>query len=163
MTAAWIQAISGVLTLFAAITAAWIASQVPKWSETLRKSGRLSEQSDDLKRLVLISLMKGRNAMVHADTLAAINLLDVAFIDSQDVKEARRNFMQAACAEPFSGERLVERFHAIIVCVVREMGLNKDITPADIQQGYYPRVLGQLDEAAIAEAEEKLARRKPIK
>jgi hypothetical protein len=143
----------------AAIVAAWIASRVPKWAEELRLASRRAEQQTDLQRIVLISLMKGRSAMLHQDTLAAINLLDVAFIDSPDVRAARLNFMQAAGSEPFSSERLVERFHALIIAVVRDMGLSAKITPADIQMGYYPRAMGRLDEAALAEAEEKIARR----
>jgi hypothetical protein len=107
--------------------------------------------------------MKGRSAIAHQDTLAAINLLDVAFIDAKDVRDARSSFMAAATAQPFSADRLVERFHSLIIAVVREMGLNQSITPADIQQGYYPTVLSKLDEGALAEAEEKIARKGPNK
>ena len=157
--AAWVQAIAGIATFAAAATAAWIASKVPAWSERERAASRKAEQEADLQRYVLVNLLKGRTALVHQDTLAAINLMDVAFLRSPDVRAARNNFMQAAAAEPFSSERLLERFHAMIIAVVREMGLSSDITPADVQLGYYPRLLGQMDEAAIAEAEEKIARR----
>lgn len=159
-TAAWVQAIAGALTFLTALVAAWIASQVPKWSEAHRARARPAEQLLDFQRGVLIALMKGRSAIAHPDTLTAINLLDVAFVASPDVRAARRNFMEAANADPFSAERLVERFHAIIVAVVREMGLSAAITPADIQQGYYPIALGKIDEAALVDAEIKLAKRK---
>lgn len=158
--AAWVQAIAGVLTFLSALVAAWIAAQVPRWSEEHRAQARSAEQIADLQRNVLIALMKGRSAIVHQDTLAAINLIDVAFLSSLDVRAARRNFMEAANLQPFSPERLVERFYALIVAVVREMGLSAEITPSDIQQGYYPVGLGRLDEAAFADAEAKLARRK---
>ena len=157
--AAWVQASSGVLTLLAAVVAAWIASQVPKWTEEHRARARTAEQVADLQRGVLLALLKGRSALMHQDTLAAINLIDFAFIDSPVVRDARRNFMVAASAEPFSAELLLERFHSLIVATVREVGLSSTITTADIQQGYYPQALTKIDEAALADAEEKIARK----
>ena len=160
--AAWVQAVAGVFTFGAACVAAWIAGRVPGWSEQIRTTNRISEQAADLKRVVLISLLKGRSALLHQDTLAAINLIDVAFIDAHAVRDARRNFIAAAGAEPFSADRLLERFHGIIIAVVREMGLSESITAADIQGGYYPRALGKMDEAALIDAEDKLAKRAAI-
>lgn len=104
--------------------------------------------------------MKGRGAIVHQDTLDAINLIDVAFHQSEAVRAARRAFMECAGAEPFSPVPLVDCFYEILVAVVREMDLSGQITVEDIQQGYYPVGLGKLDGAAFADGEAKLRRRR---
>jgi hypothetical protein len=59
---------------------------------------------------------------------------------------------------------VVERYHALIEAVSRSMGFTDQIGTFDIRNGYYPDALTKMDQAAIIDAEEKIARRsgKPI-
>jgi soluble lytic murein transglycosylase-like protein len=164
MTPEWIQAIAAVLTLGAALAALRVAITSPersaRFAETYRSESKLADEQAALQRIVLASLMKCRAMILHQDALAAINLADVAFVNSKAVRDARNNFMSAAGEDPSQPVKIIERYHALIAAVVREMGLSDSITSTDIQGGYYPRMLGTLDDAAIADAEAKIAKRR---
>jgi hypothetical protein len=101
--------------------------------------------------------MRHRAELMAPDARAAINLVDVAFDDVLEVKEARQLFMEAANADPFHATTIVERYHHLIEAVARALSLQ--VSGKDVRLGYYPVAVSKLDEAAIADAEEKIARR----
>jgi hypothetical protein len=68
-------------------------------------------------------------------------------------------FTKAATAEPFDAEQLIARYLDLIASVAGALGLGDSIDRFDIESGYYPTALGKIDEAAIADAEKKLAER----
>lgn len=129
------------------------------FAEQLRRDSEAENERSRLRMAVFISLMKCRNQIMHRDAIDALNVVDVVFSDSFAIREARRSFAAATLEEPSQPVKIVERYHALIEKVANEVGFSSVVSPADIQSGYYPRGLGQLDEAAFADAEEKIARR----
>lgn len=93
----------------------------------------------------------------------SINLVDVAFADVPAVRDARRLFIEATSQESENPVVIVERYHSLIGAVATTLDMGHQITGSDIRMGYYPVGAGKLDEAAIAEAEEKIARRETAK
>jgi hypothetical protein len=162
-TTDWIQAGASVLTMMAAIVAALIAAKAPrlaaKYAEDYRRENAKADEAARLKSLVFQALMKGRQEIMNADSRAAINLVEVAFHDDPKVRNARRMFTKAATAEPFDAEQLIARYLDLIASVAGALGLGDSIDRFDIESGYYPTALGKIDEAAIADAEKKLAER----
>lgn len=159
----WIQAGAAIVTAIAALTALAIAYKAPKlaaeWAERYRSQSEVEAEKQRLRNLVFISLMKCRRTILHADAIAALNLIDIAFKDCEAVRTAYRSFTEATLAVPYYGEVIVERYYALIEKLAIEMGYGDEITIFDVRNGYYPSGLGKLDEAAFAEAEAKIARR----
>jgi hypothetical protein len=157
----WVQAIAAIATLIAALAALNIAADAPEraatFAELRRSESRIEEVRQALQRHVLVALMKCRASIIHQDALSAINLVDLAFMRSHGVRDARASFMEAAAEG--TPERIIERYHALIAAVVREMGLSDHFSGADLRGGYYPQLLGRIDQATLAEAEAKIAAR----
>ena len=66
--------------------------------------------------------------------------------------------MAAAHENPHSPEKVTERYLAIIEHIARDLGLSGKISINDIQSAYYSQLMGQMDEAAYWEAQDKLQR-----
>lgn len=159
----WLQLGAASLTMLAAFAAVVIAKRAPKlaaeWAEKYR---RQSEQASDKERLqmhVFVSLMKCRAQILHSEAISALNLIDAAFVDNVQVRAAYRSFIEATEEVPSNAVRIVERYHAVIEKVAGAVGFAELIGPHDVRLGYYPLVLGRLDEATLAQAEETIARR----
>ncbi len=163
ITPEWVQAIASIATLGTAGAALKIALDGPRRSARFAEEYRaLSKEADDRRAMrvgVFATLMRCRSQMLHVDAVTALNLVDVAFIDAPNVRESWRHFLVAAGAKPFNATALIERYHGIIHAIAREMKLSDSISLTDVQAAYYPEAFGTMDEAALADAEEKLARR----
>lgn len=157
----WIQAIASLLTMGAAFLALRIASKAPKlaasYAEEFRRESARIDEERALQIYVFRCLMKGRSEIVHPDTRAAINLCEAAFPDDPRVRAARRMFTKASLADPFDHDGFVKAYLSLLESVTVAVGLGDKIDRFDIESGYYPKALGILDEAAIADASAKLA------
>lgn len=163
MTPDWVQAIAAILTLLAALAALVIAAKAPrlaaKYAEDYRRQTAASDELKALQTYVFRALMKGRQEILAQETRGAINLVEAAFPDHPKVRNARRMFTKAANAQPFDATSFVLAFSDMVQEVANAVGLGDKIDRFDIESGYYPAVLGKIDEAAIADAELKIAER----
>jgi hypothetical protein len=163
MTPEWVSAVAALLTMGAAFAALWVAWRAPKiaaeFAEALRRQNQAADELQRFQMHVFTTLMRCRAEIVNVEARAAINLVDVAFPDNQEVRSARRLFFEAANSEPYNPERIIERYHALIEAVARATQLSPHITGFDVRAGYYPVAVSRMDEAALAEAEEKIARK----
>lgn len=159
----WIQAAAALLTMAAAFAALMIAAKAPrlaaKFAEQYRSENAAREDLQRYRMSVFSTLMAHRSEMLARDARLAINSVDVAFADDLQVRNARRLFMEAAQANPTNAVQIVERYHAMIEAVARAMNAGNELTGFDVRTGYYPMAMARLDEAALAEAEEKIALR----
>lgn len=159
----WIQAGASVLTMLAAVAALVIASKAPKlaaqFAEQFRSRSATSEVVWRFQLQVFTALMAHRSEIMHPEARSAINTVDVAFAGFSEVRNARRLFIEATVAQPFDSTAIVERYHGLIEAVARALNLTDAISGFDVRAGYYPEAVAKLDAAAIADAEEKLARR----
>jgi hypothetical protein len=164
MTAEQIQAVAAMLTFLAAALAVWATFRAPKvaaeFAERLRSDAQREVELRNQKLLIFANLMQFRAQMLHPNAVGALNLIDVVFADSPEVRIALRHFHEEAkkSDEAFSGDRLRERYLSIIEKIARDMGLSEKITISDIQNSYYPRGMGEADELAYREAQDKLSR-----
>jgi hypothetical protein len=152
--------------MFAAFIAVWIATKAPrlaaKYAEEYRRETAAADEQRALQVHVARLLMKGRSEILSLDSRTALNLVEVAFPTDKAVRNARRLFTKAAQANPFSADNLVASYLSLIEVVAHAVGM-EDIDRFDIESGYYPEALSRLDEAAIIEAERKIAEAKSAK
>ncbi len=158
----WLAVLAATLTMVAAFTAVYFASRAPKaaakWAEAYRIQSEKAVEREKLRMNVFVSLMKCRSQLLHQDALAALNLLDVAFVEDKPVRDAYKSFIEATGEDPSSYTKILERYYVVIEKVAHAVGMSNHINAFDVRAGYYPNVLGKFDEAAIIEAEEKIAR-----
>lgn len=155
----YVQAGAAVLTMGAAIIALVIASKAPrlaaKYAEQYRRDNAKADERDRLRMSVLLMLLRGRKQLLHQDSVAALNIVDLAFADVPAVRNAHRVFVRTT----FGGkpEEIVSAYHVLILAAADAVGLGDTIGSDDLHNGYYPESFGMLDAAAMAEAEQKLA------
>lgn len=157
----WIQAGAAIAMMVAAIAAAVIAWKVPRlaaqYAEEYRRETASADELRQFQTWVFRALMKGRAEMLSSDTRAAINLVEAAFTKDPKVRGARRSFTKAANTLPYDEKLIVEAYLALVEAVSCAAGYGDHIDRFDIESGYYPRAMGLLDEAALAEAAAKIA------
>lgn len=157
----WIQAAASLLTMMAAFAALIIAAKAPKWAakfaEDYRQQNASAEEIQRFRMQVFSTLMAHRSEILAREARAAINLVDVAFAGIPRVRNARRLFIEATSGE--SPTNIIERYHALIEAVAHEMDSSAELDGFDVRRGYYPVAAGKIDEAALMEAEEKIAKR----
>lgn len=164
----WLTATAAVFTFFTASAALFVAAKAPKkaaeWADTYRRQSEQAAEREKLRTQVFVYLMKCRSQLLHADAIAALNLVDVAFSDVPAVREAYKSFIEATLEDPSNPAKIIERYHVLIDKVSQAVGMSDQISVSDIRSGYYPLALGKLDEAAIADAETKIAnaKKKPV-
>lgn len=159
MTPDWVQAISSILTLLAAVVAVVIAAKAPKlaarFAEDYRKDGAREDERARLRTTVLLMLLRGRRQLTAKETVEALNIVDFAFHDDVNVRSSYRVFIEATMRG--GPELIVQKYQALTLSVAKALGYSDSITEADMALGYYPEVLGRLDAAALIDADRKLA------
>lgn len=157
----WIIAGASIVTACAAVAAYFVARGAPKaaarFADEFRADSVVREERQRLRTNVLISLLRGRRQWFHSDTIAALNLVDFAFDDVPEVRSKYRLFIEKS--QEGDAEKLLQAYQDLTVEVARALGFGETMTEADMRLGYYPEALTKLDQGAIADAEEKLARR----
>lgn len=162
MTAEQVQAAAAIATFLAACVAVWATFRAPRlaaeFAESLRAMSQKREEERRLKLWIFSMLMQHRRSIAHNDAVSALNLIDVVYRDSKDVRDAWRSFLKATDERPSSAEKIVERYHAILGKMAGSLGLGDTIAIDDIHASYYPDALGQQSEAQYLELQEKLKR-----
>lgn len=157
----YVQAGAAVLTMLAALAAIFVAYRAPEWAakyaESYRRANAKADERDRLRMHTLFLLVRGRKQILHPDVVTAINIVDIAFSDDPDVRDAHRRFIRATDAG--SSENIITAYHSLVLAAARSVGLGEHFRSDDLHNGYYPEGFGKLDEAALAEAEQKLAAR----
>jgi len=163
----WILAGSAILIFGSAVLAAIIASKAPKmaarFAEGYRAQNAAREEMQKLKFHTFLQLMAHRADLASPLAQQAVNAVDVLFANYPEVRKARQMFVFAVNERTTDATVIVERYHSLIETVASAMGVASWISPSDIHLGYYPEAAANLDQAALAEAEERIALREAAK
>lgn len=160
--AAWAQALFGFFTFLAAGLAVKAAYDAPKraaeFAEALRQESQIADERRRVKLNVLTTLLQHRATFEYAESVNALNLITIAFVDDQEVRDAYTHFLGEADKddEAFNLGALRERYLSLIEKIVRNVGLSERITVADVHQGYYPKFLEKHRILANWELEQRL-------
>ncbi|MBI1686850.1 DUF6680 family protein [Caulobacter hibisci] len=156
-----VQAIASALTFLAACVAVWASFRAPRlaaqFAEQLRRDSAQSDEQRRLKMMIFTTLLQNRAHISHPDCVTALNLIDLAFIDDREVRDALAHF-RAATDDTIrrEGDRAAERFLVIIEKISRSLGMSDRITISDIRTPYYPTGLAELHEMQRLEMQDKL-------
>jgi uncharacterized protein DUF6680 len=141
--AAQIQAVAAVGTLAAACIAAYVTWKGPeraaRLAEHLRRSGEQSRiRREEQSRLLHILMNhRGRN-ISDTEPVNALNMINVVFHDSRNVREAYERFLGYANGAQFAQQR-TEAYLDILAAMAAGLGLSDSVSRSDINRGYYPR------------------------
>jgi len=162
MTPEEVQALAAVATFFAAALAVWATFKAPKraaeFAEGLRLANMEADERRRMKLTIFSNLMQYRAQILNPNAIGSLNLIDLIFRDVPEVRLAWAHFLAAANEKPFSSAKLMERYYGIIEKMARHLNLADEITISDIENTYYPQILGDIDEASLLENQEKLSR-----
>ncbi|WP_374452952.1 DUF6680 family protein [Phenylobacterium sp.] len=157
--AAWVQAVAGIFTFGAAAWAVIAAYRAPKlaaaFADELRRSSTADDAIRNEKQWILSTLMRYRGQMLHHDVVSALNMVEITFVDSMDVRDAYRQWWNTIEGGDHPPALRRERFYGIITAIVADMGLGRKLRASDIERAYYPNFVGRRIEVELAETERR--------
>lgn len=134
---------SAIATGLAAI-ATWRApTAAAKLAESLRRDAERHDERQRQKISVFASLMQER-AQIHSDNgVRALNLIDVVFNESRDVREAWSELFLAFHMNPLVQHVIDERLRKLLGSIAKDIGLSDELRNDDLGRVYYPNVMAQ--------------------
>lgn len=92
-------------------------------------------QKEQRKLHVFAVLMGGRGRIATQEVADAMNLIPVVFYEDQEVRRAYQHF----CAlVPGSGDVFFTRYVDMVLAIAKNLGYDRNLTPADVNLGFYP-------------------------
>jgi hypothetical protein len=83
-------------------------------------------------------------AQIHSEnSVRALNLIDVVFNESREVREAWSELFLAFYMEPIPQHVLDERLRKLLGAIAKEVGLADELRTDDLGRVYFPRVQQQ--------------------
>jgi uncharacterized protein DUF6680 len=145
MTPEWLAAIaavfSAIATLFAVI-ATWKAPlTAAKLAEQLRQSSERDSERRRQKLEILTKLMQERNQLQNA--AGALNLIDIVFNESLEVRNAWSELLQALQIKPYNQTPVEERLRRLLIAITKDVGLADQLRPDDLARIHYPEIHAQ--------------------
>lgn len=142
--------------------AAWAAWKSPlraaDFAEQLRRDGE--RQSHKLQ--VFSTLMQERASIYSENGVRALNLIDVVFCDSREVREAWAELFlsyQAKNNIPPHGQQ--ERLRKLLAAMAKNIGLSEQLRIDDFDRVYFPAAVEQTRLIENMERQEKMKKLNP--
>ena len=134
---------SAIATALAAI-ATWRAPiTAAKLAETMRRE---AERADERRRqkLYVFSLLMQERAQIHSENgVRALNLVDVAFSESREVRDAWAELFSAFSLKPLPPHVVSERLLKLLGAIAKDIGLANDLRSDDLNRVSFPVVQEQ--------------------
>jgi hypothetical protein len=134
---------SAIATALAAL-ATWRAPMsAAKLAERLRRDGEQGAERQKQKMWVFSMLMQER-AQIHSDNgVRALNLIDVVFNDSREVRDAWSDLYGAFEMRPLVQHLIDERLRKLLSAIAKDIGLSDELRNDDLGRVYFPVVQQQ--------------------
>jgi hypothetical protein len=134
---------SAIATALAAI-ATWRApAAAARLAETLRRDAERQDERQRQKLSVFATLMQER-AQIYSDSgVRALNLIDVVFNESRDVREAWSELFLAFQMKPLVKHVMDERLRKLLGAIAKDIGLADELRNDDLGRVYFPDVKAQ--------------------
>jgi hypothetical protein len=135
--------LAAIATCLAAI-ATWRApTAAAKLAESLRRDAEMQDERQRQKLSVFTSLMQERAQISSENSVRALNLIDVVFNESRDVREAWSELLLAFHMNPLVPHVIDERLRKLLGTIAKDVGLSDDLRNDDLGRVYYPNVMAQ--------------------
>jgi len=140
LLAAVFSAIATALAAFATWRAPTTAA---KLAESLRRDAERQDERQRRKLSVFATLMQER-AQIHSENdVRALNLIDVVFNESREVREAWSELFLAFQMKPLLQHVVDERLRKLLSVIAKDIGLADQLRNDDLGRVYFPIVLAQ--------------------
>lgn len=154
--AAFLSAVATALAAFAT----WRGPRsAAKLAEELRRESDKQNEAKRLKLFVFTSLMQERAYLASSEAVRALNLIDVVFHESREVRESWADLFLA-----FNPERQVpthateERVRRLLRAMATDIGIADSLRVDDFGRVYYPTALAEEEELRRRERQNALRR-----
>lgn len=114
-----------------------------KLAENLRREAEIQGERQKSKMLLFTTLMQERAQIYSDNGVRALNLIDVVFNHSRDVREAWSELFLALQMNPFQQHVMEERLRRLLAAIARDIGLADALRTDDLGRIYYPRVMAE--------------------
>jgi hypothetical protein len=136
-------AFSAIATAFAAF-ATWHAPRAAaRLAEALRRDSEQAHQRQQHKLHVFGRLMQERAAIYSENGVGALNLIDVVFYDSREVREAWSELFLTFYLDPLPPHVLDERLRKLLAAMAKDIGLGDGLRTDDLGRVYSPKAVTQ--------------------
>jgi hypothetical protein len=134
---------SAIATALAAV-ATWRAPMTAaKLAETLRRDAERDAERRKQKMYVFSLLMQER-AQIHSENgVRALNLIDIVFNESREVREAWSELYLAFYMKPLVQHVVDERIRKLLGAIAKDIGLADELRNDDLGRVYFPVVQQQ--------------------
>jgi hypothetical protein len=134
---------SAIATALAAF-ATWRApTMAARFAESLRRDAERHNERQRQKLSVFTTLMQER-ALIHSENgVKALNLIDVVFNESRDVREAWSELYLAFEMKPLLQHVVDERLRKLLGAIAKDIGLADELRTDDLGRVYFPIVQAQ--------------------
>lgn len=134
---------SAIATALAAY-ATWRApAAAAKLAEALRRDAERNNERQRQKLKVFATLMQER-AQIHSENgVRALNLIDVTFNESRQVREAWSELFLAFQMKPLLQHVVDERMRKLLGTIAKDIGLADELRNDDLGRVYFPVVQAQ--------------------
>lgn len=155
------EAITAFLSFLAAAFAAYATWRAPisaaEHGENLRQRGTKEAHSQQLKFYVFSTLMQERAFLATSDAVKALNLIDVVFHDSREVREAWAElFIAFDRSKSIPNHVTEERQRKLLRAMAHDIGMSDNLRLDDFGRVYYPDAIAQEDHVRRLEREIRL-------
>ncbi len=140
--------ITSVCIMFATGFAAYAAWKIPTsaamLAEQLRRESEKSGEVRKNKLSLFTTLMQERAEIYSVDGVRALNLIDVVFNDSHEVRDAWADLLagfDTANNVPQYAQQ--ERLRKLLAVMAKDIGLSDNLRIDDLGRVYYPTALAQ--------------------
>jgi hypothetical protein len=149
---------SAVATALAAV-ATWRAPlAAAKLAELLRRDTDRHNERQKQKLIVFAMLMQERAQIYSDNGVRALNLIDVVFNESRDVREAWSELFLAFQMKPYLDHVVDERLRKLLSAIAKDIGLADQLRNDDLGRVYHPLVQQQQRFIEYMQRQETLAR-----
>jgi hypothetical protein len=139
----WAALFSAIATGFAAF-ATWSAPRAAaRLAESLRREAERHDERQKRKLEVFSTLMQERAQIYSDQGVRALNLIDVVFNESRDVREAWAELFLAFHMRPIVQHVIDERLRKLLGFIARDVGLSDELRNDDLGRVYFPVVQEQ--------------------
>lgn len=131
---------SAIATGLAAV-ATWRApTAAARLAESLRRDAEKHHERQRQKLSVFASLMQERAQIYSDNGVRALNLIDVVFNESREVREAWSELFLAFHMNPLVEHVVDERLRKLLATIAKEIGLSDQLRNDDLGRVYHPNV-----------------------
>jgi hypothetical protein len=139
----WTAIFSAIATGLAAL-ATWRAPRAAaQLAESLRRDAESHIERQRQKLQVFGLLMQERSQIYSENSVRALNLIDIVFNESRDVREAWSELYLAFQMKPYLQHVVDERLRKLLGSIAKDIGLADELRNDDLGRVYVPIVQAQ--------------------